>query len=128
MPPEGGLHMPLKIDVAQSKPGIARVSLDGSLDSDTAPALDKALTGVDAKVLLVILDMQNLAFISSAGLRVVFAALKRQEAKGGELVIVNMGPGIRKVFEIVKALPSMNVFASVQEMDNYLAIFQKRQT
>lgn len=119
--------MPLKIDIAAGKPGVARVSLDGSLDSDTAPALEKALTGVDAKTLLIILDMRDLAFISSAGLRVIFAALKRQEAKGGEVVIINMGPGIKKVFEIVKALPSMNVFASVEEMDNYLAVFQKRQ-
>lgn len=118
--------MALKIDIAAGKPGIAQVSLVGSLDSDTAPQLEKALGGVDAGVLLVVLDMKELAFISSAGLRVIFAALKRQEARGGELVVSNMGAGVKKVFEIVKALPNMNVFASVEEMDDYLAHFQKK--
>lgn len=119
--------MPLKVNVAGDKLGISRVSLVGSLDSDTAPQLEKALVAMDARVLLVVLDMKELAFISSAGLRVIFAALKRQESKGGELVVANMSPGVKKVFEIVKALPSMNVFASVEEMDEYLAHFQQRQ-
>jgi len=119
--------MPLKIDVDANKPGITRVALVGSLDSDTAPQLEKALAAIDAAVLLVVLDMKELAFISSAGLRVVFVALKRQEAKGGEVVVTNMSEGVKKVFEIVKALPNMNVFASVKEMDEYLAHFQKKQ-
>lgn len=118
--------MSLKIDVVADKPAIARVLLTGSLDSDTAPQLESALAGVDSRVLLIVLDMEGLTFISSAGLRVVFAALKRQQSKGGELVFTNMGPGIKKVFEIVKALPSLNVFASLDEMDEYLAEFQKR--
>jgi anti-anti-sigma factor len=120
--------MPLKLNVVADKPGIARVLLVGSLDSDTAPQLEKTLTAMDARVLLIVLDMKELKFISSAGLRVIFAALKRQEAKGGEVVLADMSPGVKKVFEIVKALPSMNVFASVEEMDEYLAHFQKRQS
>jgi anti-sigma B factor antagonist len=118
--------MPLKISTDASKPAMTRVFLAGSLDSDTAPALEKALAGIDPAVLLIVLDMKDLSFISSAGLRVIFAARRRQESKSGEVVIVNMGPGIKKVFEIVKALPTFNVFASVKEMDEYLAKFQKR--
>jgi anti-anti-sigma factor len=120
--------MPLKIEVVANKPGIARVLVAGSLDSNTAPELEKTLAGIDAAVLLIVLDMQDLEYISSAGLRVIFAALKRQDAKGGELVFTNMGPGVKHVFEIVKALPSMNVFASLEEMDEYLATFQKRRS
>jgi anti-sigma B factor antagonist len=118
--------MPLKIDVVGNKPGIARLLLAGSLDSETAPQLDKAIIGVDPGALLVVLDMKHLEFISSAGLRVIFAARKRQEARSGEVVVSNMGPGIRKVFEIVNALPSLTVFTSDAEMDDYLAAFQKR--
>jgi anti-sigma B factor antagonist len=119
--------MPLKIDVVANKPGIARVTVAGSLDSNTAPQLEQALTGIDAAVLLIVLEMQDLEYISSAGLRVVFAALKRQNAKGGELVFTSMSPNVKKVFEIVKALPSLSVFASMDEMDEYLDAFQKRQ-
>src|SRR5262245_40980186 len=118
--------MALKVDVVANKPGLARVLVGGYLDSTTAPQLEKALAGIDSAALLIVLDMQELEFISSAGLRVVFATLKRQQAKGGDLVFTNMGPGIKHVFEIVKALPSLNVFASEEEMDEYLATFQKR--
>jgi len=115
--------MPLDIDVTQSKPGTARVALTGSLDSETAPQLEKAMAALDSSV--VAFDMTNLAFISSAGLRVIFAAAKRQRAKGGQIGMSNLRPGVRKVFEIVKALPDMNVFASEKEMDAYLASFQR---
>ena len=118
--------MTLKIDVAAGKSGLARLSLAGSLDSETAPQLEKTLASVDASIVLVVLDLKDLDYISSAGLRVIFAALKRQQSKGGELVMSNLSPGVRKVFEIVKALPTLNVFASEAEMDDYLATFQKR--
>jgi len=117
--------MALKIDVDSGKPGVARLMLGGSLDSQTAPQLESALGTVDAAIPLIVLDLKELAFISSAGLRVIFAALKRQEAKGGEILMTNMSAGVRKVFEIVRALPKMNVFASEREMDEYLATFQK---
>lgn len=120
--------MPIKIDVVSDKPAIARVSVAGSLDANTAPQLEKALEGIDSSVLLIVLDMQDLDYISSAGLRVVFAARKRQDARGGELVFTNMGANVKKVFEIVKALPTLSVFASEAEMDDYLAAFQKRKS
>ena len=115
--------MPLDIDVNESKPGTARVALTGSLDSETAPQLEKAMAALNANVIA--FDMTNLAFISSAGLRIIFAAAKRQRAKGGQIGMSNLRPGVRKVFEIVKALPDMNVFASEKEMDAYLASFQR---
>jgi anti-sigma B factor antagonist len=115
--------MPLTIEVNEPKPGTARVALTGSLDTDTAPELEKSLAALQSNVIA--FDMTNLAFISSAGLRVIFAAAKRQRAKGGQIGMSNLRPGVRKVFEIVKALPDMNVFASEKEMDEYLARFQR---
>ena len=115
--------MSLNIDVNETKPGTARVSLTGSLDSETAPQLERSLAALKANVIA--FDMTNLAFISSAGLRVIFAAAKRWRAKGGQIGMSNLRPGVRKVFEIVRALPDMNVFASEKEMDEYLASFQR---
>jgi anti-sigma B factor antagonist len=115
--------MPLNIDVNEPRPGTARVALTGSLDTESAPQLEKSLAALQANVIA--FDMTNLVFISSAGLRVIFAAAKRQRAKGGQIGMSNLRPGVRKVFEIVKALPDMNVFASEKEMDEYLASFQR---
>ncbi len=116
--------MPLEVDVDNSKPGASRVALVGSLDSETAPILDGALKALPDDTKAVVFDMKALEFISSAGLRVIFATLKKQKAAGGRVAVSNMSPGVKKVFEIVKALPDLTIFASVEEMDEYLATFQ----
>lgn len=106
---------------------MARVHLAGGLNTDTAPAFEDRL----AKVLadghaLTVLDMQDLDYISSAGLRVIFKASKQAQAAGQRLAAANRKPHIDKVFEILKALPDMAVFANDQELDDYLASMQSR--
>ncbi|WP_439133969.1 STAS domain-containing protein [Pseudomaricurvus sp.] len=116
--------MPLNIDVNQKQTRALKIALEGSLDSETAPDLEKIVSEIGEEVQLVIFDMKDLTFLSSAGLRVIFSTLKRQKAKGGRVAVSHMSPGVKKVFEIVKALPDLTVFASVEEMDAYLASFQ----
>jgi anti-sigma B factor antagonist len=67
-----------------------------------------------------------LEFISSAGIRVVLMAQKKLLLKGGSIVVLKMQPQIRKVFEIIKALPDATVFSSVKELDTYLAKMQAK--
>ncbi len=116
--------MQLKIDIDESKPGTARINLDGSLDSESSPKLESALAGIQGPVALIVFDMKNLTFISSAGLRIVFTTLKKQKAQGGRVALSHMSHGVKKVFEIVKALPDFTVFANVEELDAYLARMQ----
>ena len=40
---------------------------------------------------------------------------------------VNLQPQVKKIFEIINALPSMDVFASVAELDAYLDAMQRPQ-
>lgn len=117
--------MALKITTESTKPGAIKINLNGSLDSDTAPQLSEALGVVTDDIQIVVFDLKELTFISSAGLRVVFATLKKQKAKGGKVAVSHMSPGVKKVFEIVKALPDFTVFSNVEEMDAYFASFQR---
>ncbi|WP_111495355.1 MULTISPECIES: STAS domain-containing protein [Marinobacter] len=118
--------MALSISITSSGPTALKVSLTGSLDSQTAPELDAALgEALDERTLTVAFDMGGVEFISSAGLRVIFKTLKRVKKKGGRVTVSRMSDGVRKVFEIVKVLPDLEVFASEQEMDDYLAAIQK---
>jgi len=106
---------------------LLRVALNGSLDSDTAPALEETLDDVLASTWqLVVLDMKDLDYISSAGLRVVFRAAKTLKAQGRSLAVANRQPQIAKVFEILQALPDMAVFANEEELDAYLTEMQAR--
>jgi len=106
---------------------VARVSLIGALNTDTAPAFEEKLQQVVAKgLLLTVLDMRDLDYISSAGLRVIFKAAKQCKSAGHRLAASNRKPHIDKVFEILKALPDMAVFANDQELDDYLDAMQHK--
>jgi anti-anti-sigma factor len=106
---------------------VLRVSLDGSLDGSTAPQLDADLTArIRSGLNLLVLDMKRLSYISSAGLRVVFKAAKALRPMGGSVAMANRQPQIVKVFEIVKALPDMQVFKSDEELDEYLTSMQQK--
>lgn len=114
--------MPLDIDIQTPSPESLRVVLGGALDSQTAPALDQALdAAVKAECQLLAFDMGKLEYISSAGLRVVFKNVKRIKKNGGRVGISRMNAGVRKVFEIVQAIPDLDIFTSVEELDDYLA-------
>jgi anti-anti-sigma factor len=119
--------MPLDIDIQTPSPETLRVVLGGALDSHTSLALDQALdAAVKAECQLLAFDMGNLEYISSAGLRVVFKNVKRIKKNGGRVGVSRMNAGVRKVFEIVQAIPDLDIFASVEEMDDYLAVLHTR--
>jgi anti-anti-sigma factor len=105
------------------------VKLVGRLDTTTAPQAEKeiepALTGALKEV---IFDLAELTFISSAGLRVLLGARKTLAERGAQVHLINLQPQIEKVFAIVKALPGINVFKSMKEMDEYLAAIQRKVT
>lgn len=122
--------MPLDIDI-QKNPGGAQagavtVKLAGSLDTATAPELERQLAPILASAVKdLVFDLALLKFISSAGLRVFSIARKQLKERGGQAGFVNMQPQINEVFEIMKSLPGVAVFQDMTEMDAYLAARQR---
>jgi anti-anti-sigma factor len=74
----------------------------------------------------VVLDLAALEYLSSAGIRSVVKARKSLEGRGASLALVNLQPPVQKVFDIVKALPSSQIFGSATELDAYLDMMQRR--
>jgi anti-anti-sigma factor len=105
-----------------------RLVLSGRLDSNTAPQFEDSVGNVlDAPPTILVLDMADLEYISSAGLRVVFRLQKAVKGVDGEVLMVNLQPPVRKVFEIIDALPSLSVFSSIAELDDYLDHMQAKE-
>jgi len=122
--------MPLEIQIQKSigpqNAGAVTIKLAGSLDTATAPELERQLAPVLAgPVKDVVYDLAQLKFISSAGLRVFSMARKQLKERGGQASFVNMQPQIQEVFEIIKALPGVAIFKDVAELDRYLAARQR---
>ncbi len=105
------------------------VSLNGRLDTHTAPELDEALSRLFAggKVYeRLVFDLTSLVYLSSAGIRCFVRARKAVEPKGGKVALVNPQPAVRKVLEIVKAMPPGGIFSSAAELDAYLDQIQQK--
>src|SRR5262245_23593143 len=120
--------MALDIQIVDEGEGRRRASLVGRLDTITAPDLDARLASLlsDPEVATFALDLAGLDYISSAGVRSVVKARRALESRGAALALVNLQPPVQKVFDIVKALPSSQIFGTVAEMDAYLEAMQRR--
>jgi sigma-B regulation protein RsbU (phosphoserine phosphatase) len=93
----------------------------GEFDAAAAPVLEQLAAGGT-----VVLDLSALDYISSAGLRSIAKIRKAMRAREGHTLLVNPQPQVRKVFEIVKAVPVSDVFSSVEELDAYLDRIQRK--
>lgn len=119
--------MSLEITITPEANNAKRISIAGSLDSNTSPELQSSIDNeIDASVQTTIIDFKDLDFLSSAGLRVIFKAKKMMDSSGGKFLLLNLQPQIKKVFEIIKALDGMNVFKDQDEMDEYLTAMQNK--
>jgi anti-anti-sigma factor len=119
--------MPLEVTITDEPKNGKRISLAGSLDTDTAPQLETRIDeSIDSSVTTLILDMKDLEFLSSAGLGVIFMTMKELKSRQGKIILINLQPQVQRVFEIIKALDGMNIFKDREEMDAYLADMQQQ--
>ena len=85
--------------VKENVDGKLTIKLEGRLDTTTAPDLqseiDSSLEGVNELVL----DLEKLEYISSAGLRVLLSAQKKMNAQGS-MTLINVGDAVKEIFEI----------------------------
>ena len=75
------------------------VAVEGRLDTTTAPELEAALKEDIVGVEELVIDLANLEYISSAGLRVLLAAQKIM-MKQGKMVVTNPNDVISEIFEV----------------------------
>ena len=93
---DGGVSiMSLKIE----KKNTETLALVGRLDTVTAPELEAEISAILPTVESLVLDMEKLEYISSAGLRVILKTQKALTQKAG-LKLINVSDDVREVFDI----------------------------
>jgi anti-sigma B factor antagonist len=76
-----------------------KIELVGRLDTTTAPALDKTINDDIGDTKSLVIDLKNLEYISSAGLRVLLSAQKKMQ-KVGSMKVTNVCEEVMEVFEM----------------------------
>ncbi len=75
------------------------ITLEGRLDTTTAPTLETELKASLEGITDLGFDLADLAYVSSAGLRVLLSAQKTMN-KQGRMIIRNVRPEIMEIFEV----------------------------
>lgn len=83
--------------------GQTRIALTGELDIASATEFEEGLTQVETDTPgILVLDLRQLAFIDSTGLRVVIAADERARSAGRRLVIVRGTAAVDRVLSVTQ--------------------------
>ena len=90
--------------------------LSGRLDASNSMALEAAvLPAIGGAGQRLLLDMTDVQYISSAGLRVMLMAAKQARATGGGFAVFGMNNAVRTMFETPGFLRIIAAFASEDE-------------
>ena|SRR5688572_2935958 len=81
--------------------GILVLAIKGRLDANTSGvAQDKILAFIDQGETRIVADLSQLAYISSAGLRVFMMAAKRMKSGQGKIVLCSLNNSLKEIFQI----------------------------
>src|SRR3990172_5242705 len=77
------------------------ITVSGRVDSSTAPEFEQALkNALDAGRHHIVLDLENVDYMSSAGLRAMVAALKTARGHNGDLRLSNPSARVAEVLQL----------------------------
>ena len=84
------------------------ILLGGRLDTATAPELEKEVDSCEGTVKDLVIDLKDLEYTSSAGLRVILKAQKMMN-KQGSMKLIDVNDDVMEVFDITGFLDILNI-------------------
>ena len=75
------------------------LALTERLDTQTAPDLEKLAVGKIVEGVKMALDLSELKYISSAGLRVLLMLMKKAKPLGGTVALIGVGGMVQEILE-----------------------------
>ena len=93
--------------------GTVHVALAGELDISTGPRLDDDLRRIETdQPQTIVVDLQELQFMDSTGLRILITADMRARAAGRRLAIVQGNESVRRVLRVTRLDERLEVIES----------------
>jgi anti-sigma B factor antagonist len=107
-----GVHDQLRIDVRREG-GRAILTLDGELDMASAELLQELADGEHLRdEAMLVLDLQQLRFIDSTGLRSILTALEHCRERGQEFAITPGSPQVQRLLSVTGVAEHLPTIAS----------------
>jgi anti-anti-sigma factor len=84
-------------------------ALDGRLDTATAPQLQETLIPAFDEAKAITLDFKGLAYVSSAGLRVLLLGAKTAKTKAAAMTLTGVSEEVMEVLEMTGFVDILNI-------------------
>ena len=91
---------PMQLETESLPDDILKINLSGRMDVAGTQAIDLKFTGHAANRRAVIVDMSDVAFLASIGMRTLMLAAKAVFARGGRMVLLNPDSNVTHVLEM----------------------------
>jgi stage II sporulation protein AA (anti-sigma F factor antagonist) len=98
---------------------IALLTLDGYIDTMTAPLLKKELLSTGDEICRFIIHFGGIDYVSSAGWGVILGRIKENREKGGDIVFVKMAKDVHSIYKLLDLTKVIKYFAKIEEGINY---------
>jgi len=98
---------------------VSVISLSGRLDAYAANDVERELDSViTAGQVCLVVDLSSLEYISSSGLRVLLAGIKRVKKEQGDIRLASLQPYVKEVFDIAGFTQLFQMFDIEEEAVN----------
>ena len=87
----------MQLNVASIENGVTKVSLSGRLDVEGALKIDNEFTEIATQNKNVLVDLSDVPFIASLGIRTLVVGAKAAANNGGKMVLLNPQPNVEQV-------------------------------
>src|SRR5205823_4523124 len=113
--PPGDPGARMTVDLAM-RHGIPVLQLVGELDARSTGEVKAALEGIRARSFpRVLLDMEHVTYVDSAGLRTVLEAVKAFATAGRRLELLAPGPAVQHILRITRVADQVTVHGSASD-------------
>lgn|GEM_PF-453738 len=107
-----GAQEHLRVDARRTDERVV-LHLTGELDLASSPVFERALEDADvASAPLLVLDLDELKFVDSTGLRVILLAHEGSRARGQEFAITQGSPQVQRLLSITSVAEHMRVLST----------------
>jgi anti-sigma B factor antagonist len=106
----------VSIDKVDLSPDTFLIRVGGYVDTTTSQELDRTLEDLLKKdVNRIVIDLENVDYISSAGWGIFISEIKAIRKKGGDIKLVKMTPDVFEVFELLEFDHILRSYDSVED-------------
>lgn len=114
--------MGLEISMNKIREGAFKISLTGTLDTQTYDKFEQSANAILPQAIAIIVDLSGLTYVSSMGLRALAKIRKNMKENNNSFVLVNPQPQVKLVFDVTNIF-SDSLLASLDQADELLDSF-----